>query len=429
MHAGFDDMKGTSETDAIWKKQLLNLKGDQWKTVRAKFSPIFTAGKLKTMMGFVDAVCNEMSKEVEPASENNQVRAVYKTLEEVLTSIDRPYLKDIDLKTLCGKFSMETIASCAFGLSAGSFACDTETEFITNAKATFSMKPADGIRMLSYMIPGIRQAIDTLRISIVKPTETRFFVSLIKAAVRERRSSGRRRNDMIDLMIDAIENEQKTELDEDTVVATAMVLLIAGYDTTALTMSYCLWRLALNPEVQARVQQEIDEMVAKEAIHGEQMLDYSSLQNLEYLEQVLNETLRLHPPFGAHTRRCTRDYVLPGTEVTIRKGDEVQIPAVGIHFDERYFPNAETFDPDRFSKEAQVVRHSMAFMPFGHGPRICIGMRFALLESKAAIANILRKYDIVAGPNTPTKVSLAPGSVSARADKTLWVKARRRQRT
>lgn len=109
--------------------------------------------------------------------------------------------------------------------------------------------------------------------------------------------------------------------------------MFLGYDTTAMTMSYVCYELAKNPEIQRRVQDEIDEAIEKA---DGKMPDYTAIQGLQYMEQVIYEALRRYSLVGAFQRGCTQDYKLPGVDYTIPKGMEIHINAIGIHHDERY---------------------------------------------------------------------------------------------
>ena len=100
-------------------------------------------------------------------------------------------------------------------------------------------------------------------------------------------------------------------------------------------------------------------------------------------------------------RACTKDYMLPKTDITIKRDDLVIIPGSGIHLDERYYPEPDTFNPENFSKERKQSRSPYTFQGFGQGPRACIGMRFALLATKVAIMSILRSYSFVYSEMNP----------------------------
>ena len=132
----------------------------------------------------------------------------------------------------------------------------------------------------------------------------------------------------------------------------------------------------------------------------------------------------MYPPAGVSFRQCTADYKLSGLPdgAVLKKGTEVHVPVLAIHMDERYYPDPERFDPDRFTKEAVAARHPMAFLPFSQGPRICIGMRFALLEMKAAAARVLRDFTVVESAGTPQKIVFDPVALLTASKEPILVK-------
>jgi cytochrome P450 len=400
-----------SKTDMVWPNMMSNLRGDRWKEVRSAFRPVFTSSKIKMMMPMISGVCKDMERSVDCAAKTGDL---------------------IDLKDLCGKYSMDTIASCVFGVDAGSFdslAADS-SPFIRKVKALFNKNGIEAFKIGLTLLPGVRELMLGLRIPLFKPDETRFFVDVIAQTLRDRKARNKeqngsgRKNDLIDLMIDAIGDDPNAE-QHDLIVANAMLMMIAGYDTTAATMSYCFWHLAKNPDIQIKMQREIDQASREE--EDETILSYEAIQKLEYLDIVVKETLRLHAPVGQLFRRCTAEkYVVPGTDVTLRAGDEVLIPLCGIHLDERHYPDPERFDPDRFAQSSPSDHDPFAFLSFGHGPRGCIGTRFALLEAKAALASVLKKYSLKAVKETPVKVTLDPRSIFSDSKEALLVRAEKR---
>jgi cytochrome P450 len=390
---------GPSPTDKIWNKMLLILKGNKWKEVRSTFTPIFTSGKMKTMVQFMHMSAEELAVEMG--------RAVKRESE-------------IDLKDVCGKFSIETIASCAFGINVEAFKL-SESPFVKCAQTIFTMTMKDAMLGFGYMLPGFKQIANAMELPITKPNESQFLIDSLTQTVRHRMVAKTRRNDLIDLMIDAMKGDlkndddqkptmelqgQKKGVDEDMIIATATVMLVAGYETTASSMSFIFWLLAKNPDIQVKLQAEIDE-ACDTSSEENGMPDYKSIQEMEYLEMVILETLRILPPLGVSFRECSADYKLPGGAL-IKRGTEIHIPVLGIHSDERYYPNPKKFDPERFSKDAQASRHSMAFLPFSHGPRMCIGLRFALLEIKVALIRVLREYTVRKSAGTPTRIIRDP---------------------
>ena len=135
-----------------------------------------------------------------------------------------------------------------------------------------------------------------------------------------------------------------------------------------------------------KVYQEIVEVVEHETPTHE------DLGKLRYMEQVLNETLRMYPalPFITRMAQDSRTY----DSVTIPAGAAVYVPIREIHRDPTHYPDPELFDPERFNEENKAKRHPLAFMPFGWGPRLCIGMRLAYLELKTALVQVLRKVEV-----------------------------------
>ena len=102
-------------------------------------------------------------------------------------------------------------------------------------------------------------------------------------------------------------------------------------------------------------------------------ITYEAIQDLKYMDQVINEALRMYPPVSLVTRKCVKDYKVPDADVTIEEGVVVMIPIMGIHYDEDYYPEPETFDPERFNEENKKSRPQYIHLPFGEGPRNCIG--------------------------------------------------------
>uniref|UniRef100_A0A2H1VED6 unspecific monooxygenase n=1 Tax=Spodoptera frugiperda TaxID=7108 RepID=A0A2H1VED6_SPOFR len=140
-------------------------------------------------------------------------------------------------------------------------------------------------------------------------------------------------------------------------------------------MSFLLHELALNPDVQERLVQEIKEHDEKNG--GK--VDFTSIQSMKYMDMVVSEVLRLWPPFVMFDRECTRDYNLgkpndsASREFVVRKGIELWIPTYAIHRDPQYFPDPDKFDPERFSDENKHKIKPFTYTPFGTGPRNCIG--------------------------------------------------------
>ena len=170
-------------------------------------------------------------------------------------------------------------------------------------------------------------------------------------------------------------------------MAQGWIFFIAGYETTATTLSFCSYELALNPEVQERLHEEVIS-----AIDSNGDINYEELSKLPFLDAVLSETLRMYPPVIRLERKSLSDYQLADTGIKVRKGDNIEIPVFAIHHSEEFYDNPFQFNPDRFMPENRHQIKPYTYLPFGAGPRNCIGMRFALMEAKLGLAQIIRRY-------------------------------------
>jgi len=176
-----------------------------------------------------------------------------------------------------------------------------------------------------------------------------------------------------------------------------MTILLAGHDTTALTLTYTLFLLSEHPEVRGRVEGEIDDQL------GDRDPTADDVREFEYLEWVIQEAMRLYPPVFALFRTPTEQVELCG--YTVPEGATVMLPQWGVHRSERFWDDPETFDPERFSPERRDGRHRFAFFPFGGGPRHCIGKHLAMLEAQLILATVLRDYRLTYEGETPLALS------------------------
>jgi cytochrome P450 len=193
-----------------------------------------------------------------------------------------------------------------------------------------------------------------------------------------------------------------------------IVFMIAGHDTTATTLSYALWALGRHPQLQNQVVAEVAEL-------GDRELTPDDMPRLSYTVQVLHEALRLCPPGAAGTRMAMRDVEIDGYRV--EAGTVLVFGIMAVQRDPALWDNPLTFDPDRFSAENSKGRDRWQYLPFGGGPRSCIGDHFAMLEATLALATIVRRTQIhslnedfpLAVPFTTVAAAPIPARVSARA--------------
>ena len=164
-----------------------------------------------------------------------------------------------------------------------------------------------------------------------------------------------------------------------------------------------MYELAYHHDLQDKVRKEVKELYKK---HGG--FTYDAMMEMTYLDKVINETLRMYPPVTTLLRECGEDYKIPGSDLVLTKGTGVIIPVHAIHHDSRYYRDPQRFDPERFSPEVERERPNLAFLPFGVGPRNCVGMRFGLMQSKLGIASMIYSFKFSHNERTRYPVILDP---------------------
>lgn len=199
-------------------------------------------------------------------------------------------------------------------------------------------------------------------------------------------------------------NISSKSLTEEEIMAQGWVFFIAGYETTATTLTFCSYELALHPEVQDRLYEEV-----QSAVDSDGEISYETLSKLPFLDAVLSETLRMYPPVIRLERRAIiGNYKLGDTGLVLKKDQEVEIPVYAIHHSEQFYENPDKFIPERFLPENRAKIQPYTYLPFGAGPRNCIGMRFALMEAKLGIAQIVRRFRFFRTPETAVPLEFRP---------------------
>jgi cytochrome P450 len=212
----------------------------------------------------------------------------------------------------------------------------------------------------------------------------------VQAMIAERRASTVERDDFLSILLRA-QADDGTRMSDAQVRDEAATLFLGGYESTAATLSWTFYQLATHPDIYARVQQEVDSV-----LQGRTPTD-ADLPGLPYTLQVFKESMRLYPPGWIINRVALHDVTVAG--IPLRKNQPVMMSVYTIHRRPEFYPDPERFDPDRFlpENEKRLPRH--AYLPFGAGPRICIGSHFALLEAHLILATLVQrvKFDLVPG--------------------------------
>jgi cytochrome P450 len=194
---------------------------------------------------------------------------------------------------------------------------------------------------------------------------------------------------LLSMLLRAVDEETGQPLTDKAIRDEVFTLFVAGHETTALTLTWMFVLLDGRPEILARMTEE-----ARSLGGGDP--SFEDLPKLPYLRQAVDETLRLRPPAPLIPRNVAQDDEIGGFRV--RAGELAFLLFWGTHRHPDFWPDAETFDPERFSPERSKGRHSWSYVPFSGGPRICIGNMFSLVETTLLIAQLLRRFDVTIRP-------------------------------
>jgi cytochrome P450 family 6 len=346
---------------------LFGAKDTTWRNLRSKLSPVFTSGKIKLMFPLMVDCANDLNAHLEKLNG-----------------------KTVEMGNVLKRYSVDIISSCAFGINANCFKTEN-SEILDMATRLLDFRSLS--RSLSmfcaFFLPKVMYI---FRLTFADQTAAKFLVDVFKGALREREEKKIVRNDLIDLLNNLKKNESfddSYKFDDIKMAAQAITFFSAGNDSSSITLSFAFYELALHKEVQDRLRREI-----RATLDKEKDLTYESIHNIKYLDMVLSEVLRKYPLTALINRQPSENYTFEETGFTLEKHITVIIPIMGLHFDPEHFPDPEKFDPERFSDENKRNIKSYTYLPFGEGPRSCIGQRFALLMSKLAIAYVIKDYAV-----------------------------------
>ncbi|KAI7815708.1 cytochrome p450 [Rhyzopertha dominica] len=380
--------------DPVGSHILFSSKNPQWKLLRYKTSPIFSTGKLKLMASLIKDVSEDMLKFLQASGD-----------------------KEVDTREMAGKYATDAITSCAFGIKANSFE-DPKAEFRNAAKRIFNCgDTVRGISMASYFF--MPKLVKWFKLKFVDSQSAEFLKRIFQETIKDRHDNNFTRGDLIDILIN-LQKEKSDSIDEVAIFAQAMQFFMAGIEAATTAVSFTLYELALNPHIQDKLRDEI-----KSKVTNSELNMYDCTKNLKYLEMAILETLRKYPPMPFFDRLCVKEYIIPGTTVAIEKGLKVMIPMLGLNYDPQHFPNPTLYDPERFSEQTEDSRHPFVFMPFGDGPRNCIGARLGMLITKIALTDIILRFSVHVSSNTPREVFYHPLGLTSLPINKIYLKFKR----
>ncbi|KAL1140944.1 hypothetical protein AAG570_000872 [Ranatra chinensis] len=353
----FDTFKSRStyvnQKRDIIARNVIHLGGDQWRSVRTKMTPYFTPARIKKSL--------------------DMAATSLKLVEEQL---DRG--GTVDVHALMTRYTTHVLTGAFFGVKSDVFDNKEDSFFYHLQRALFD--PGFGLRIfLSIVSPWIY---DLTRSTLNTPEATRELKDLTFRLIEGRLKN--KGHDLMQAMVDQMEKDSKTiedkylpddrsnlRFDMLTITAQMMALYTGGTESSGTTLGFALYEMAVHTSIQDRARAEVRDVLARS--HSAQ-LDYDALQKMRYVNMVISETLRKYPIFNFLHRKATSAYNIPGTDIVLETGTRVFVPVYSIHHDPNYYPDPERFDPDRFTEEEIAKRPAEAYIPFGIGPRYCIGV-------------------------------------------------------
>ncbi|XP_073945700.1 cytochrome P450 9e2-like [Choristoneura fumiferana] len=424
----------SEESDPLFGRNLFSLRGQEWKDMRSTLSPAFTSSKMKHMLPLMAEVGDQMISSLKT-----------KLRESGKTSME------IDAKDIATRYANDIIATCAFGLRVDSLSDRDNHFYRMGNKSTLGFKAL----LTVWGYGSVPRLMKMFKMAIFPEDVREFFKQIVLNTMNERKAHNIFRPDMIHLLMEAkkgqLTHDENSANDADAGFATAKestvgkrnvkrvwsdndltaqaaFFVFAGFETVSTAMTFLMYELAVNPEIQERLAREIKD---HDKANGGKF-DYNSVQTMTYLDMVVSEVLRLWPPAIAADRLCVKEYNLgkpyetAPADYIVKVNDSIHIPIFSIHRDPRYYPNPLKFDPERFSDENKHNIQPFTYMPFGVGPRNCIGSRFALCEVKVMIYRLLLHMKLEPSKRTPIPVKLSTGSFNLKMRGGHWLQLRAR---
>jgi cytochrome P450 len=240
-------------------------------------------------------------------------------------------------------------------------------------------------------MPGMKRALNSLN-------------RLIFGMIAERRAAGVTGEDLLGMLMETSfvgEDGAQERMSDRQVRDEALTLLLAGHETTANALTFCLWLVAKHSEIQERMAEVVREVC------GDRVPGAEDYPRLKYLERVYAESMRLYPPAWVVARTATEEYRM-ASNVLIPKGSQLIASQLVVHHDARWWPEPMKFDPERFTDRAKVGRPKFAYFPFGGGSRYCIGEGFAWMEGVLMLATVLQGWRLRLTEGSPEELAVTP---------------------
>src|ERR671938_186425 len=294
---------------------------------------------------------------------------------------------EIDVPADMTRLTLDTIGLCGFGYRFNSFYREEPHPFVASMTYALSQNTA-ALTRLPIQNKVMR------RMNRHHQDSISYMNSTVDRIIAERRAGGDQptERDLLSYMLPGVDKETGDRLDDVNIRFQIITFLIAGHETTSGLLSFTLYFLLNNPEVLAKAYDEVDRVLGGDLSTPP---SYEQVKQLQYVSQILKESLRLWPTAPAFTRHPYEPTVLAG-KYQIDKQDQLTVLIPMLHRDPKIWgENAEEFDPDRFAREAEQNRPANAYKPFGTGQRACIGRHFAMQEATLVLGMLLQRFEFI----------------------------------
>nr|DAB41815.1 TPA_inf: cytochrome P450 CYP332A45 [Phoebis sennae] len=375
-------------SDPLGSLNLFTVKNPVWSDMRHELSPMFTSLRLKKITELMNINSTELVRKIE----RDHVKGN----------------KCVNLKELFSMYTSDTVAFSVFGIRVSVLNDHLSPLWaITSHMVKWTFWRGLEFTMIFFM-PAVAAL---LKLKFFSVGASDYIKEIFWNVVNERKSKGTSNDrDLVNHLLKLKDNlklpaDAGSELADNLMLAQVAVFILGSVETSSSTLSYCLHELAYHPEEQEKLFKEIDEALQTT---GKDILEYDDLMNLSYLSACLRETLRKYPPVAYLDRICNKRYKLTD-DVVIEKGIPVFVNVLAIHYDENIFPEPEKWRPERLNATSDSDNLQFTFLPFGEGPRFCIGKRYGMMQMRTALAQLIHKYRLE--PAAPYPVDSDPYSV------------------
>lgn len=347
----------------IIKTTFLQQSGEEWRRQRSMASPAFTTSRLKQMLPMMSSCVDDLVRHLDNITGKNR------------TTLDfRHYSK---------LFTVDVISRAAFATQVSDIYRKGENdEFVVNVVEV--VQPIIWKYFLAMFLPwSVLQLLDFSPFPANRMEYTIQMLSTILDRKKKKLTPNVGYPDFVGLFLSA---EGEESMKDNEIIANLFLLLAAGFETTSSLITMTIYILSFEQDIQERLYREVQKLYDEKG-----KFDYDSLSSLEFMDAVINESLRYFPPVLRIDRVASEDATL-SNGIFIPKGTHVRFPVYNIHHNEEYWPDNMEFKPERWLPENKDSINTYAFLPFVVGPKNCIGYRFALLEAKLVVANLLINF-------------------------------------